>query len=328
MPPSARTGQEMSLDHTDRRRILTAGILLPVGLLTAGGTVGASTTSVRTDIDTGVAGIVARWESTNLVDVLNATHHWAYLCRQLGSRGRDWQLTTGRVALLSARAHADLGETTMALAEAQKARVLGRACGDTATEAEATLVAAEVHDAATPTSAIPLQMTRAARRRAGTSWLGVAAASIEAAILARGGPGSASDVIDVLRDADTAARLLPEPRPGEFSPGQLAAFGGCALIRAGRPDEATDRLSDAVFDEHAAPGMASAVLVYRASAAVAGRRFDEGAALAGRALDVSAQRPTAWLAASVRGQAQTAGGKGGYDALVGRLGGWPAAATV
>lgn len=305
-----------------RRHLLALVPLGAVGLMSA-----PTTGATRTDIDNGVAGLMARWDAISPVAVLADTQYWAYLCRTLGGdrANHGWKATTAAVALLAARAHADLGETGHALTQAQKARLVARSVGDTHTEAWAELVAAETHDAARPNSEVPLQRARTARQIAGTSWVGIHAAAVEAALLARLGSAAAPEVRAVLVDATIAAGRLPEPAPGQFTAAQLHAFGGCALTRAGQHAEAARWLADAEFDPTRQTGMASAVLSYRASAAVAGRRFDEGAALAGQALDVSKDRPVAWLASGIRSQAARAGGAGGYSAVLGRLGGWPEA---
>lgn len=311
------------MDHTaNRRLILAAGLLLPASLMTAD-TAGAST--IRADIDDGVAGISARWETLPPAAVIDTCQDWLYKCRTVGGERptRDWRATTAHVALLEARAQLDTGERGLAFTLAEKARNLGRSVNDTATRAHAEMVIAEIWDADNPASQVPVGLLRSARRRAGMSWLAVGASALAANALARRGPGAAREVIAEVVDAETVAMHLPDPRPGEFTRGGLAAFTGNALVRVGQLDQARERFD--IADEMVPfgdVGLRSAAKVYRSGWALASGDRAEAAEHAGRALDISVLRRAPWLAEAVLAQARRTGGGDGWDALAARAGAW------
>lgn len=264
-----------------------------------------SSARVREEIADGVATLRAAWERTPPAQVIDSCWYWDHVCKTVGTDHRDWVATHAQVMLLDAQARADVGQTEVALASAQSARVLAHDVGDMVTRAHAEVVAAEITDSASVTSSIPLILAQRARGRAGRSRTAIYAATIEANILGRRGQAAAAEVLDVIRQAERLDATLPPAGPGEFSSGHLAAFAGSALVRAGRVDEAGPRLvaaAEAFGSGSGRPretGAASAVQLYRAQAAMKVGAHDEAMTYAQSAMNISAHRPAAWLARSV-----------------------------
>lgn len=313
-----------STHQPGRRAVVVAGALTAAGvaLPTASGG-----TALRDELGDAVGQVRAAWELLSPLTAAAACQHWAQLCT--GRTGDDWVALRGHIALLHARALADLGETHPALDRAQAARRYAQHVDDPQTHAWATLVAAEVGDAAHPGAVMPQRMAELAARRAGRSWLGVHAAVIGACLLARAGEPAMATVVDAATDADRLIGQLDDPAPGEFTAAQAFAFTAVALTRVGMFVPARRRLADAVdaFSARSQPGMASAVAIWQAGTEIAAGDVLTAGAHAARAVDIAQNRPTAWLADSVLEQNTRANGRGGYDQLAAKVAGWPTTLT-
>lgn len=307
-----------------RRAVVFAGALTAAGVVLPTASGGSA---LRDQLGDAVGQVRANWEFLSPVTVVDACQHWAHLA---GARpGGDWVALLGQIALLHARALADLGEIRPALDQAQAARNYARHVDDQHTRAWATLVAAEVQDAAHPGAAAPLRLAELAAHRAGRSWLAVHAHVVHACMLARAGEQATPLVVHPTTSADQLIDQLDSPAPGDFTGAQASAFGAVALTRIGLFAPARKQLSDVVdaFSPHTQPGMASAVAVWQAGVELAAGDVLTAGVHATRALDIARDRPTAWLADSVLAQNTRANGRGGYDKLAAQVAGWPTTLT-
>ncbi|ADP78350.1 hypothetical protein [Pseudofrankia inefficax] len=307
-----------------RRAVVVAGALTAAGVALPTASGGSD---LRDQLGDAIGQTRAAWELLPPITVVDACQHWAHLAE--GRPGDDWAALRGQVALLHARALADIGETHPALDRAEAARKYARQIGDPQTHAWATLVAAEVHDAAQPGSVVPMRMAAIAAERAGKSWVGVHAAVVRACLIGRAGEPGMARVVDAATDADQLVGTLADPTPGEFTAPQAFAFIAVALTRVGMFVPARRRLADVAdaFSPRSQPGMASAIAIWQAGTELAAGDVLTAGAHAARAVDIAQDRPTAWLADSILAQNTRAGGQGGYGKVTARVAGWPSTLT-